>query len=49
VYTFLKRSGTVFYRDGMPTRAIENVARLAEAEGLDAHAESVRMRGKKRS
>ena len=49
VYTFLKRSGTVFYRDGMPARAVENVARLAEAEGLDAHAESARVRGRKRS
>jgi histidinol dehydrogenase len=46
-YTFLKRSGTVFYRDGMSERAIENVARLAEAEGLDAHAESARVRGRK--
>lgn len=48
-YTFLKRSGTVFYRDGMPESAIEDVARLAEAEGLDAHAESARVRGRKRS
>jgi histidinol dehydrogenase len=47
VYTFLKRSGTVFYRNGMPARAIENVARLALAEGLDAHAESVRVRGRR--
>jgi histidinol dehydrogenase len=45
-YTFLKRSGTVHYRGGMPARAIENIARLAEAEGLDAHAESARIRGK---
>ena len=48
VYTFLKRSGTVFYRNGMPKSAIENVARLAEAEGLDAHAESARVRGRSR-
>jgi len=46
VYTFLKRSGTVFYRDGMPAQAIDDVARLAEAEGLDAHAESARVRGR---
>ncbi len=46
-YTFLRRSGTVFYRNGMPASAIENVARLAEAEGLDAHAESARVRGRK--
>jgi len=45
-YTFLKRSGTVHYRDGMPAKAIENIARLAEAEGLDAHAESARVRGR---
>ncbi len=47
VYTFLKRSGTVYYRDGMPARAVEHVARLAEAEGLDAHAESARVRGRR--
>ena len=44
VYTFLKRSGTVHYRGGMPARVIEHVARLAEAEGLDAHAASARAR-----
>jgi histidinol dehydrogenase len=48
-YTFLKRSGTVHYRNGMSARAIEDVARLAEAEGLDAHAESARVRGRSRS
>lgn len=45
-YTFLKRSGTVHYREGMPATVIENIARLASAEGLDAHAESARIRGK---
>jgi histidinol dehydrogenase len=46
-YTFLKRSGTVSYpRKGMPAAAIEAVARLAEAEGLDGHAESARVRGR---
>jgi histidinol dehydrogenase len=44
-YTFLKRSSTVYYRSGMPQRAVEHVARLAEAEGLGAHAESARIRG----
>ena len=44
VYTFMKRSGTVYYRDGMPGRAIDAIAELAELEGLDAHAESVRVR-----
>lgn len=44
-YTFLKRSGTVRYPQGMPAEAIEDIARMAEAEGLQAHAESVRKRG----
>jgi histidinol dehydrogenase len=48
VYTFLKRSGTVHYRDGLPADAIEAIARLAEFEGLDAHAASARVRGKRR-
>ncbi|MCC6579876.1 MAG: histidinol dehydrogenase [Phycisphaeraceae bacterium] len=45
VYTFLKRSGTVGYPQGMSPRTIADIARLAEAEGLDAHALSVRVRG----
>ncbi len=44
VYTFLKRTGTVRYRDGMPGRAIDVIDRLATLEGLDAHAASVRVR-----
>ena len=44
VYTFLKRSGTVAYRGGMPQQAINDIARLAHAEGLDAHAASVHTR-----
>lgn len=44
VYTFLKRAGTVRYRDGMPARAIDVIDRLATLEGLDAHAASVRVR-----
>lgn len=44
VHTFLKRSGRVRYRDGMPDDAIEIIARLAELEGLDAHAASARVR-----
>lgn len=44
VYTFLKRSGTVHYRNGMPEEAVDAVARLAELEGLDAHAASARVR-----
>lgn len=45
VYTFLKRIGTVGYPNGMPKDVIDSIARLAEAEGLDAHANSVRVRG----
>ena len=44
VHTFLKRSGTVEYTNGMPGIAIDTIAALAELEGLDAHAESVRVR-----
>jgi histidinol dehydrogenase len=44
VYTFLKRSGTVCYRRGMDAQTIDHIARLAEAEGLDAHAASARVR-----
>jgi histidinol dehydrogenase len=44
VHTFLKRSGTVHYRDGLPGEAMDAIIRLAELEGLDAHAESARVR-----
>jgi histidinol dehydrogenase len=44
-YTFLKRVGTIRYRDGIPKSARDAIALLAEAEGLDAHAESARVRG----
>lgn len=43
-YTFLKRSGHIYYRDGMPGEAIDAIASLAELEGLDAHAASARVR-----
>jgi histidinol dehydrogenase len=45
VYTFLKRTGTVAYRNGMPKTAIDHIARMADAEGLDGHAHSARVRG----
>ncbi len=45
VYTFLKRSSTVWYRNGMSLATTEAIARFAEAEGLGAHAESARARG----
>ena len=48
VYTFLKRSGTVHYRDGMSAEAVDAIARLAELEGLDAHAASARIRRRNR-
>ena len=47
VYTFLKRSSVETYPEGLDGRSIEDIAALAEAEGLDAHAHSVRVRGRK--
>ena len=44
-YTFLKRVGTIRYRNGIPKAAREAIVLLAEAEGLDGHAESARVRG----
>jgi len=44
VYTFLKRTGTVHYRQGVPADAADPIVRLAEAEGLEAHAASVAAR-----
>lgn len=43
-YTFMKRSGTVGYPGGMPADAVRHIAAMAEAEGLDGHAASVRLR-----
>ncbi len=44
-YTFLRRVGTIRYRDGIPKAARDAIELLAEAEGLDGHAESARVRG----
>jgi len=44
VYTFLKRSSVEHYPTRPSDQAITDIAALAEAEGLDAHAESVRRR-----
>ena len=44
-YTFMKRTGTVAYPNGMPHRVIDHIATMAQAEGLDGHAASVRQRG----
>jgi histidinol dehydrogenase len=46
VYSFLKRSSVEHYPTRPNDRAIEHIAALAEAEGLDAHAASVRARSK---
>lgn len=43
-YTFMKRTGTVAYTNGMPQRVIDHIATMAQAEGLDGHAASVRQR-----
>lgn len=45
VYTFLKRTGTVAYPNGMNAQTIADIAAMAEAEGLDGHAASARVRG----
>ena len=42
--TFMKRTGTVAYPGGLPQRVIDHIATMAEAEGLDGHAASVRQR-----
>ncbi|MCX5662722.1 MAG: histidinol dehydrogenase [Planctomycetota bacterium] len=47
VYTFLKRSGTVWYRNGMDRATIDAIATFATAEGLDGHAASARTREKR--
>lgn len=44
-YTFLKRTGTVRYPDGMDQRTSGHIATMADAEGLDGHAHSARLRG----
>ena len=44
VYTFLKRSGTVWYQNQMPIQTIADIATFAAAEGLDAHARSAKRR-----
>ena len=44
VHTFLKRTGTVAYPSGMSPQTIDDIAVMAEAEGLDAHAASARGR-----
>jgi histidinol dehydrogenase len=45
-YTFLKRSSVECYPRWMPMSAIDDVAALARAEGLDGHAASVMLRSR---
>ncbi|WP_428386741.1 histidinol dehydrogenase [Mucisphaera sp.] len=45
-YTFLKRTGTVAYPNGLDPTTANHIADMAEAEGLDGHAESARIRAK---
>ena len=44
VYSFLKRTAVVGYPNSMSDQSIEDIVRLADAEGLDGHAHSVRVR-----
>lgn len=43
-YTFLKRTGTVGYPRGLSAESAEDIAVLADAEGLAAHAASAHIR-----
>ncbi|MHC4996306.1 MAG: histidinol dehydrogenase, partial [Planctomycetota bacterium] len=44
-YSFMKRSSVEHYPERPHDRAIADIAHLADSEGLDAHAHSVRVRG----
>ena len=44
VDTFLKKSGVLFYSQRGLARASDDIIKLAEVEGLTAHANSVRVR-----
>lgn len=46
VATFLKRTSVVYYSQKAAEEAAEDVARFAEAEGFDGHAQAARLRGK---
>ncbi len=46
VDTFLKRTSVVYYSKKAAEEAAEDVARFAEAEGFDGHAQAARLRGK---
>ena len=44
VYTFLKRTSIEAYPYGLPRQAFDDIELLAEIEGFEAHAHSVRLR-----
>ena len=46
VNTFLKRTSVVYYSQKAAADAAEDVARFAEAEGFDGHAQAARLRGR---
>ena len=43
-HTFLKRQSVEQYPQGMPAAAARDIIAIAEAEGLDGHAHSIRVR-----
>ncbi len=45
VATFMKRTSVLYYSQQAAQEAAEDVARFAEAEGFDGHAQAARMRG----
>lgn len=49
VETFMKRTSIISYTAPALEAASEDIIRLAEAEGLDAHANAIRLRGLKKS
>ena len=46
VATFMKRTSVLYYSQQAAQEAAEDVARFAEAEGFDGHAQAARLRGK---
>jgi histidinol dehydrogenase len=45
VATFMKRTSVLYYSEKAAQEAAEDVARFAEAEGFDGHAQAARLRG----
>jgi histidinol dehydrogenase len=45
VETFMKRTSIISYTQPALAAVKEDIIRLAEAEGLEAHANAIRMRG----